>query len=82
MNRDGLLGRARCAECTAWYARYLGEVRAPSPVCRGPTSDMQARPDRSTFHFHMRQYKLITAETIDSLDVFRIKFLELKILMF
>lgn len=64
---------------------YLGEVRAPSPAVprssKG-TSGIQAHADRSTFHFHMRQYTLIPAETIDSLAVFRSNSLELKTLMF
>lgn len=66
-------------------AGYLGEVRAPSPAVprssKG-TSGMQAHADRSTFHFHMRQYTLIPAETIDSLAVSRSKFFEPTTLMF
>lgn len=45
------------------------------------TSGMQAHADRSTFHFHMRLNRLIPAETIDPLDVFRSKVLEPNTLM-
>lgn len=45
-------------------------------------SGIQAHADRSTFHFHMRQSRLIPVETTDSLDVLSNKFPGPKTLMF